>query len=113
MLRKHRSALTWVCCPLVCFLVCSSLLSVCLIPLTDLILSVGSWSLETGPTQMQAQWQIVWKLRPPWRGLGASETQDHLLISQYIQKRLCIVLCNREFLRNVCMLAKEGDAMRT
>ncbi len=91
------------------FSVCSSLLKVCLILLTGLIMSVDSWSLETGPTQMEAQWRIVWRQHPLWKGPVASETQDHPLISQYIQKRLCIVLCNKEILCNVCACLRKKE----
>lgn len=60
---------------------------ICLPP-ADLILSVGSWSQETEPTQTQALWQVVWRQHLLWRGPGASASQDHLLISQYQQEIL-------------------------
>lgn len=60
-------------------------LNICLIPPADLILSVGSWSRETEPTQTQALWRGVWRQHLLWRGPGASASRGRLLISQYQQ----------------------------
>lgn len=82
--RKRAGALPGVRCPLVLHL-----LNICLIPLADLILPSGlSWSRETASTPTQALWQVASRRHLLWRGPGASESQDRLLISQYLQEIL-------------------------